>query len=328
MAMAASAQAKPSVLVTRKLPDDVEERASRLFDARLNPEDRRYSSDELRAAADGFDGLLISPVEKMTAQAIERLPASVRIIATFSVGYDHIDVAAAKARGLAVTNTPDVLTDATADIAMLLLLGAARGASWGERMVREDRWTGFSLVHPLGYDVSGQRLGILGMGRIGQALAKRARAFDMTIHYHGRSRLPPEREQGAQFHASLDDMLPHSDFLSVHCASTPETRGIINERTLALLPRDAIVVNTSRGDVVDDDALIAALQSGKLAAAGLDVFRGEPDIDPRYRTLDNAFLLPHLGSATPRTRSAMGMRALDNLEAFFDGRTPGDLLTA
>jgi lactate dehydrogenase-like 2-hydroxyacid dehydrogenase len=328
MAMAASAQTKPSILVTRKLPDDVEERASRLFEARLNPEDRLYSPDELRAAAEGFDGLLITPAEKMTPEHIERLPPSVRIIATFSVGYDHIDVPAAKARGLAVANTPDVLTDATADIAMLLMLGAARGASWGERMVREDQWKSWSPVHPLGYDVTGRRLGILGMGRIGQAVAKRARAFDMPIHYHGRSRLAPEREQGAVFHASLDDMLPHCDFLSVHCASTPETRGIINERTIALLPRDAILVNTSRGDVVDDDALISALQSGKLAAAGLDVFRGEPDIDPRYRKLDNAFLLPHLGSATRQTRSGMGHRALDNLEAFFAGKTPGDLLSS
>ena len=326
--MAASAQTKPSILVTRKLPDDVEERASRLFEARLNPEDRLYSLEELRAAADGFDGLLITPGEKMTAQAIEGLPDSIRIIATFSVGYDHIDVPAAKARGIAVTNTPDVLTDATADIAMLLMLGAARGASWGERMVREDKWRNWSPTYPLGYDVSGRRLGILGMGRIGQALAKRARAFDMAIHYHGRTRLPPEREQGAMYHAALDDLLPHCDFLSVHCASTPETRGIINERTIALLPRDAILVNTSRGDVVDDNALISALQSGKLAAAGLDVFRGEPDIDPRYRKLDNAFLLPHLGSATRQTRSGMGHRALDNLEAFFAGRTPGDLLSS
>jgi glyoxylate reductase len=181
-------------------------------------------------------------------------------------------------------------------------------------------------VHPLGYDVSGRRLGILGMGRIGQAMAKRARAFDMTIHYHGRSRLSPELEQGATYHASFDDMLPHCDFLSVHCASTPETRGLINERTIGLLPPDAILVNTSRGDVVDDDALISALQSGRLAAAGLDVFRGEPNIDPRYRTLESAFLLPHLGSATRQTRSAMGQRALDNLEAFFADKTPGDLL--
>lgn len=325
--MAASAQTKPTILVTRKLPDDVEARASSLFAARLNAEDRLYSTDELVAAAEGFDGLLITPAEKMTAQAIARLPASIKIIATFSVGYDHIDVPAARARDIAVTNTPDVLTDATADIAMLLMLGAARGASWGERMVREDKWTSWSPVHPLGYDVTGRRLGILGMGRIGQAMAKRARAFDMTIHYHGRSRLAPEREQGAVYHARFADMLPQCDFLSVHCASTPETRGLINERTIGLLPRDAILINTSRGDVVDDDALIAALQSGRLAAAGLDVFRGEPNIDPRYRTLDNAFLLPHLGSATRQTRSGMGMRALDNLEAFFAGKTPGDLLS-
>jgi lactate dehydrogenase-like 2-hydroxyacid dehydrogenase len=326
--MAASAQTKPSILLTRKLPDDVEERASQLFEARLNPEDRLYSPEELRAAAEGFDGLLITPAEKMTAENVKRLPDSVRIIATFSVGYDHIDVPAAVARGLAVTNTPDVLTDATADIAMLLMLGAARGASWGERMVREDKWRNWSPTYPLGHDVTGRRLGILGMGRIGQAVARRARAFDMPIHYHGRSRLAPEMEQGAVYHANLDDMLPHCDFLSVHCASTPETRGIVNERTIALLPPDAILVNTARGDIVDDDALITALQSGRLAAAGLDVFRGEPDIDPRYRTLDNAFLLPHLGSATRQTRSAMGHRALDNLEAYFAGKTPGDLLSS
>jgi lactate dehydrogenase-like 2-hydroxyacid dehydrogenase len=326
MAMAASAQTKPKVLVTRKLPDDVEERATRLFEARLNSEDKPYTPEALRAAADGFDGLLITPGEKMTAENLQKLPDSVRIIATFSVGYDHIDVPAAVARGIAVTNTPDVLTAATADIAMLLMLGAARGASWGERMVRADKWRNWSPTYPLGYDVSGQRLGILGMGRIGQALAHRARAFDMTIHYHGRSRLSPELEQGAEYHASLDDMLPHCDFLSVHCASTPETRGIINAHAIGLMPANAIVVNTSRGDVVDDEALITALQSGRLAAAGLDVFRNEPDIDPRYRTLDNAFLLPHLGSATRQTRSAMGHRAVDNLEAFFAGKTPGDLL--
>ena len=326
--MAASAQTKPTVLVTRKLPEDVEERAAKLFEARLNPEDKLYSPDALAAAAQGFDGLLITPAEKMTAENLQKLPDSVRIIATFSVGYDHIDVPAAVARGLAVTNTPDVLTAATADIAMLLMLGAARGASWGERMVREDKWRNWSPTYPLGHDVSGQRLGILGMGRIGQALAHRARAFDMTIHYHGRSRLAPELEQGAVYHASLDDLLPHCDFLSVHCASTAETRGIINAHAINLMPANAIVVNTSRGDVVDDEALITALQSGRLAAAGLDVFRNEPDIDPRYRTLDNAFLLPHLGSATRQTRSAMGHRAVDNLEAFFAGKTPGDLLEA
>ena len=325
--MAASAGTRAKVLLTRKLPDKVEARASTLFAARLNPEDRLHSADELVSAAEGFDGLLVTPTEKLTPDLIGKLPESIRIIATFSVGYDHIDVPAAKARGIAVTNTPDVLTDATADIAMLLMLGAARGAYWGERIVRENRWGPWSATDPLGYDVSGQRLGILGMGRIGQATARRARAFDMTIHYHGRSRLSPDSEQGATYHARFEDMLPHCDFLSIHCASTPQTRGLVNTAAIARLPDGAIVVNTARGDIVDDDALIEALRSGKLAAAGLDVFRGEPKIDPRYRTLDNVFLLPHLGSATPRTRIAMGMRALDNLEAFFAGKTPGDLVS-
>lgn len=327
MAMAASVEAGPTILITRRLPQEVEARAMRLFAARFNADDRVYTGEELVAKADGCDGLLITPTEKLTAEVIGRLPASVRIVASFSVGYDHIDIAAAKARRLAVTNTPDVLTDATADVAMLLILGAARGAYWGERLVREGRWGIWAPTHPLGYDVTGRRLGILGMGRIGQAVAKRSRAFDMTIHYHSRSRLPAEREQGAVFHPSLDELLPNCDFLSIHCASTPETRGLVNAAAIARLPDGAILVNTARGDIVDDDALIAALKSGKLAAAGLDVFRGEPDIDPRYRTLDNVFLLPHLGSATRRTRIAMGMRAVDNLEAFFAGRTPGDLVS-
>lgn len=327
MAMAASADPKPQILLTRKLPEKAEARASSLFSVRLNPDDRLYTADELVALAQGFDGLFVTPTEKLNHDLIARLPESIRIIATFSVGYDHIDVPAAKARGIAVTNTPDVLTDATADIAMLLILGAARGAYWGERIVRENRWGAWSATNPLGYDVSGQRLGILGMGRIGQAMAKRARAFDMTVHYHGRSRLSPKQEQGATYHANLEDMLPHCDFLSIHCASTAETRGLINAKTIARLPDGAIIVNTARGDIVDDDALIAALQSGKLAAAGLDVFRGEPNIDQRYTTLENVFLLPHLGSATPKTRIGMGLRAIDNLEAFFGGRTPGDLLS-
>lgn len=327
MAMAASAEAGPTVLITRKLPQEVEARATRLFAVRLNGDDRVYSGEEFLAKAEGCDGLLITPTEKLTAEVIGRLPASVRIVASYSVGYDHINIPAAKARGLIVTNTPDVLTDATADVAMLLILGAARGASWGERMVREGRWGIWAPTHPLGYDVTARRLGIIGMGRIGQAVATRARAFDMTIHYHSRSRLPAEREQGAVFHASLDDLLPNCDFLSIHCASTPETRGLVNTAAIARLPDGAILINTARGDIVDDDALIAALKSGKLAAAGLDVFRGEPDIDPRYRTLDNAFLLPHLGSATRRTRVAMGMRAVDNLEAYFAGRAPADSVT-
>jgi lactate dehydrogenase-like 2-hydroxyacid dehydrogenase len=316
----------PKVLVTRKLPRPVEARLTKDFDAVLNSEDTLLGHPELRDKSQAMDGLLITPGEKFTAEFIATLPSTIRIIATFSVGHDHIDLQAAKSQGIAVTNTPDVLTDATADIAMLLILGAARGASWGERMVRENRWTSWSPTAPLGYDVTGKRLGILGMGRIGQALAKRARGFDMEIHYFNRTRLPPDKEKGARYHSSLDEMLPLSDFLSINCASTRETRGIINTRALSKLPEGAILVNSARGDIINDDDLIAALKSGRLAAAGLDVFRNEPKIDPRFRQLDNVFLLPHLGSATPNTRTAMGMRAVDNLEQFFSGKPPRDRL--
>ncbi len=322
--MNAGENGKPRLLVARKFPEPVEERITRLFEAELNRDDRIKSAEELIAEAAGKDAMMVTPTEKCTADLIGRLPDSIRIIATFSVGYDHIDVDAATARGIVVTNTPDVLTDATADIAMLLLLGAARGAGWGERMVRNATWGAWAPTHPLGKEVTGKRLGILGMGRIGRAVAKRARGFDMEIHYHNRARLDPEQEAGAHFHPTVEELLAVSDFFSINCASTPETRGLINAERIALMPDGAILVNTARGDIVDDDAVIAALQSGKLAAAGLDVFRNEPNIDPRYRELDNTFLLPHLGSATVETRVAMGMRALDNLEAFFAGRQPGD----
>jgi lactate dehydrogenase-like 2-hydroxyacid dehydrogenase len=317
---------KPKILVTRKLPKAVEERLSRTFEALLNPHDQSMKAEEIRKTVEGYDGLLITPGEKCTAEFIAALPSSIRILATFSVGHDHIDLAAAKTRKIVVTNTPDVLTDATADIAMLLILGAARGASWGERMVREGRWTSWSPIAPLGHDVTGKRLCIVGMGRIGQALARRARGFDMPIHYFNRKRLPPEHEMGAVYHPSLAAMLPNCDFLSINCASTPDTRGMIDATVFDRLPQGAIVVNTARGDIVNDDDLIAALKSGKLAAAGLDVFRNEPNIDPRFRELDNIFLLPHLGSATPDTRTAMGMRAVDNLEQFFRGQAPRDRL--
>jgi len=318
---------KRALLVTRKLPEKVEERLCKAFEARLNREDAPLSAARIAAEAQGCDALLITPTDRMDARLIGALPECVRIIATFSVGYDHIDLAAAKARGIMVTHTPEVLTDATADIAMLLLLGAARGAHWGERMVRENRWGAWAPTHPLGMDVSGRRLGIFGMGRIGRALAHRARAFGMEIHYHNRRRLPPEAEAGAIFHETFDGLLPHCDFLSLNCASTEQTRGILDARAIALLPRGAIVINTARGDIVDDDALIAALKEGHLAAAGLDVFNNEPDIDARYRELENVFVLPHLGSATPATREAMGMRAAENLEAFFAGERPRDALT-
>jgi lactate dehydrogenase-like 2-hydroxyacid dehydrogenase len=317
----------PRLLVTRKLPDTVEQRLAKSYQARLNADDHAMQEDELIAKAQDCEGLLITSADNFRTDLMTRLPSSVRIVATFSVGHEHINLPAARTRGIAVTNTPDVLTDATADIAMLLILGAARGAHWGERMIRENRWNSWSPIWPLGHDVSGRRLGIIGLGRIGQAVAKRARGFNMELHYHGRKEVDPSLAWGACYHARLEDMLPLCDYLSINCASTADTRNLINNKTIALLPDGAIVVNSARGDIVDDDALIAALKSGKLAAAGLDVFRGEPNIDPRYRELDNVFLLPHLGSATLETRVAMGMRAADNLDAFFARDRPRDLLT-
>ena len=322
------APALPRLLVTRRLSPEVETRLGKAYRAQFNADDHQMSEVEILKNAEDKDALLITPMDKFFATGIiAKLPSSIKIIATFSVGYEHVDIAAARQRNIAVTNTPDVLTNATADIALLLLLGAARGAYWGERMVREDRWNSWSPTEPLGFDVTGRRLGILGMGRIGQAVAKRAQAFDMDLHYHNRRPIAADLAHGARYHADLDDMLPYCDFLSINCASTPETRGLVNETLIAKLPKGAIIVNSARGDIIDDDALIAALRSGRLAAAGLDVFRNEPKIDPRYRTLDNVFLLPHLGSATRDTRIGMGMRAADNLDAFFAGRKPADLLT-
>lgn len=322
------APALPRLLVTRRLPQEVETRLAKSYRAQCNADDHPMSEAELLQGAGDKDALLITPMDKSFATGIiARLPSSIKIIATFSVGHEHVDIAAARQRNITVTNTPDVLTNATADIALLLILGAARGAYWGERMVREDRWNSWSPTEPLGFDVTGRRLGILGMGRIGQAVAKRAQAFDMELHYHNRRPVAAELAHGARYHADLDTMLPYCDFLSINCASTPETRGLVNGMLIDKLPKGAIIVNSSRGDIVDDDALIAALRSGGLAAAGLDVFRNEPKIDPRYRGLDNVFLLPHLGSATRDTRIAMGMRAADNLDAFFAGRKPADTLT-
>ena len=324
--MSADATQKPKLLVTRKLPDAVEARITNSYDAKLNPDDTLFTPRDLIRQSEGMDAILLTPTEKCSADFFASLPGSIRVVATFSVGYDHIDVPGATARGIKITNTPDVLTDATADIAMLLMLGAARGAYWGDRMVRTDNWGVWTPTEPLGYDVTGRRLGVLGMGRIGQAVARRARGFDMEIHYHNRSPLASDLEQGATFHATPESLLEHSDFLSINCASTEQTRNLIDTDRIALMPDGAIVVNSARGDIIDDDALITALKSGKLAAAGLDVFKGEPNIDPRYRDLDNVFLLPHLGSATRGTRDAMGMRAVDNLDAYFAGTAPGDLV--
>lgn len=315
---------RPRILVTRKLPGDVETRAARDYDALLNTGDYLLNRDDIVARAQGADGLLVTVTDRIDATLVAALPVSIRIVSTFSVGYDHIDIPAATARGIAVTNTPDVLTDATAEIALLLMLGAARGATSAISALRKGEWNKWSPTGMLGVELFGKRLGILGFGRIGRATAARARAFGMEIHYHSRHRVAPELEEGATYHPDSASLFRVSDVLSVHCASTPETRGLVNRDTLALLPPNAIVVNTARGDIVDDEALIEALASGRIAAAGLDVFNNEPNFHPGYLALSNAFLLPHLGSATLETRNAMGFRALDNLDAFFAGKTPPD----
>ena len=315
---------KPVVLVSRTLPQAVEDRLRRDYQPRLNSDDRLYSSDALIESAAGADAIIPCHTERFSAEVIGRLPQSVRIIANFSVGYDHVDVEAAKRRGLVVTNTPEVLSDATAELTILLMLGAARRASEGERLVRTRAWRDWSPSFMVGTQVTGKRLGIVGLGRVGQVTARRARGFDMTIHYHDVQRLPAAQEQGAMYHPTPEDLMPHCDFLAFHCVSTPQTRKMLTAARIALLPDGAIVVNASRGAVIDDDALIAALKSGKVAAAGLDVYNNEPDIHPEYRELPNTFLMPHIGSATKETRDAMGFRALDNLDAFFAGRAPRD----
>jgi lactate dehydrogenase-like 2-hydroxyacid dehydrogenase len=315
---------KPVVLVTRKLPDAVEDRLRRDYDPILNPDDTLYSSDDIIERAKDADAILPCHTEKFTADVIARLSERVRAIANFSVGYDHVDIDAAKARGLIVTNTPEVLSDATAELTIMLMLGAARRAYEGERLVRTREWKDWSPSFMVGTQVTGKRLGILGFGRVGRVVARRARGFDMEIHYNDVRQMPPELEEGAVYHQTPEDLMPHCDFLTLHTVASPETIKLLNAERIALLPDGAIVVNASRGVVIDDEALIAALKSGKLTAAGLDVYNNEPDIHPEYRQLPNVFLMPHIGSATGETRDAMGFRAIDNLDAIFAGREPLD----
>ena len=317
---------KPVLLITRRLPPDVEARAARDFDARFNAEDTpRSSADVIRLAA-GADAVLCCPAEKLDAATIAALPASVKAIGTFSVGFDHVDVKAAAARGIAVCNTPDVLSVATAECAMLLILAAARRAPEGERMLRAGQWQGWAPTQLLGTQVSGRRLGILGLGRIGRELARMARGFGMEVHYRDQQRLPAELEQGAVFHASDETFLPVCDVLSLHAPGGEGTRAWLNADRIARLPKGAIVANAARGSLIDDAALIAALRSGQVAAAGLDVYNNEPKLHPEYATLENAVLLPHLGSATRETRDAMGFLVLDGIAALLGGRTPTNLV--
>lgn len=318
---------RPKVLATRKFPADIEARLSSEYRATLNETDRIYPPEELVAAAREHDAVMCCPSERFSREVLEQVAGSIGIIATYSVGYEHIDVPAARDVGIVVTYTPDVLTDATADTAMLCILAAARRGAECDRFVRSGGWDRWHTLLMLGTHVSGKRLGILGMGRIGQALAKRARGFDMPVHYHNRRRLPPEQEQGATFHADPADLLAVSDFLSINCPSSPETVRFLNAERIEMLPEGAFVVNTARGNIVDDEALIAALRSGRVAAAGLDVFDNEPNLHPGYLDLDNVFMLPHVGSATHETRTAMGDTCLANLAAFFAGRPCPQALT-
>lgn len=312
----------PTVLATRKLPPAVEQRLCRDYIATLNADDLLYEPEAMLRAAAGADALFVLPSEKFSADVIQALPSSVRAVATFSVGYEHIDLAAAKDRGLIVTNTPDVLTAATADLAMLLILTTARRAFEAQDILRAGKWPRMATTWMLGSDVAGKRLGIFGMGRIGQTLAKRARGFDMTIHYHNRNRLPAEQESGAIYHEDPEEMLPLCDFLSINCPASEETHHWLNAARLARLPDGAYVVNTARGPIVDEAALVDALAGGKLGGAGLDVYEHEPKIHPGLIEQKNAYLLPHIGSATVETRDAMGFKCLDNLDAVFAGKAP------
>ena len=317
---------KPTLWITRRLSEATLERATRDYDVIINHEDGVYSSSEIVEMSNRVDAIIPCHSELFSADVVAKLSPHVKIIANHSVGVDHCDLPALNARNITVTNTPDVLSDATAEIAMLLLLGAARKAVEGDRLVRTGAWDFWSPSFMVGKQVSGARLGIVGMGRVGQVMARRARGFDMDVHYFNRSRLPDELEQGATYHSTIEDLLVVSDFLSLHCPATPETMGLINKNTLSLMPDGAVLVNTARGALIDEDALLDAIKSGKLSAVGLDCFQSEPGGNPAFIDHENIFMLPHIGSATTQTRDAMGFRALDNLDAFFAGKKPKDLL--
>ena len=293
-----------------------EEKASKIFQANFNDNDELYSQNKVVEMSQGCDGILTSLTDKMDAETINRLPESVKIISNFAVGFGNIDLEAAKKRKIAVTNTPDVLTDATAEIGILLILGACRRASEGIESAREGGWK-WSADYLIGKQLTGSRLGILGMGRIGQKIAKVAKSLGMIIHYHNRSKLNEDKEQGATYHDTLKGLLSVSDVLSICCPASKETIDMINKDTLEFLPKGAIVTNVARGDIVDDDAMIDALERRKVYAVGLDVYKNEPNLNPGYLKHKSAFILPHLGSATKDTRTAMANLAIDNLDEFF-----------
>ena len=307
---------KKKILITRKLLRSNEERASKLWDAKLNLNDEVYSQQKIIDLSQGCDGILSSLTEKIDAKVISSLPPSVKIISNFAVGYGNIDHVEAKKKNIVVTNTPDVLTDATAEIAMLLILGACRRASEGINHAKKENWK-WSADFLIGKQLTGSRLGILGMGRIGRALAKIATSFGMEIHYRNRTKLSPEMENGAKYHESIKSLFSVSDILSICCPATKETKDIINKETLEYFPTGAIITNVARGDMIEDVAMVQALINRKIYAVGLDVYKGEPKIYSGYLNQPTAFILPHLGSATKKTRTAMADLAISNIEDFF-----------
>jgi lactate dehydrogenase-like 2-hydroxyacid dehydrogenase len=315
--------ARPVVVVTRRLPEPVHQALTREFDARLNPDDRPLTVDGLRQALGAADALLTTVTDKVTADVLSAEPRRARLVANFGVGFNNIDIEAAKARGIAVSNTPDVLTDATADLAMTLLLMVARRTGEGERHLRGGQWTGWRPTHMLGTHVTGKTLGLVGLGRIARAVAQRAHhGFAMKVIYHDPYPPPPEvaRALGAEPRETLEGVLREADFVSLHCPATPETRHLMNRERLALMRPEAFLVNSARGDIVDEAALVEALQARRIAGAALDVFEREPQVSQALTTMENVVLLPHLGSATAETRVAMGMRAFENLQRFFSGQ--------
>ena len=304
------------VLITRKLLRSNEDRISKIWDANLNLNDEVYSQKKLIELSQGCDGILTSLTEKIDEGVVQELSESVKIISNFAVGFGNIDLEATKKRNIVVTNTPDVLTDATAEIAMLLILGAARRASEGLLYAKNKNWK-WSADFLIGKQLQGSRLGILGMGRIGRAVAKLAKAFGMEIHYHNRSKLNSDLEMGAIYHSSIKSLFSVSDILSINCPATKETKNIINKETLEYFPPGAIITNSARGDMIDDEALVQALVNRKIYSVGLDVYNGEPNLYSGYLNQPNAFILPHLGSATKKTRTAMADLAISNIEEFF-----------
>ena len=304
------------ILITRKLLRSNEEKASKLWEAKINLNDELYSQSKLVELSQGCDGILTSLTDKMDEETINKLPESIKILSNFAVGFGNIDLVAAKKRNIAVTNTPEVLTDATAEIGILLILGACRRASEGIQAARDSNWK-WSADYLIGKQLTGTRLGILGMGRIGQKIAKIAKSLGMIIHYHNRSKLSSDKENGAEYHDNLKSLMEVSDVLSVCCPASKETIDLINKETLEYLPKGAIVTNVARGDIVDDEALLDALERRKVSAVGLDVYKNEPNLNPGYLKHKSAFILPHLGSATKETRTAMANLAIDNIEEFF-----------